>query len=41
MKLSYRTRCALKGAGKAALVLLAVAALAYGLWFSWLNRFVV
>lgn len=41
MKLSYRSRCALKGAGKAALVLLAVAALAYGLWFSWLNRFVV
>ena len=41
MKLSYRTRCALKGAGKAALVLLVVAALAYGLWFSWLNRFVV
>lgn len=41
MKLSYRTRCALKGAGKAALVLLVVAVLAYGLWFSWLNRFVV
>ena len=41
MKLSYRTRCALKRAGKIALVFLVVGVLAYGLWFSWLDRFVV
>ena len=41
MKLSYRTRCALKRAGQVALVLLVVAVLAYALWFIWLNRFVV
>ncbi len=41
MKLSYRTRCALKRIGKIALVLLTVGALAYGLWFAWLDRFVV
>ena len=41
MKLSYRTRCALRRAGQVALVLLVVAILAYGLWFTWLNRFVV
>lgn len=41
MKLSYRTRCALKRAGRVALVLLVVAVLAYALWFIWLNRFVV
>ena len=41
MKLSYRTRCALKRAGQVALVLLVVAVLAYALWFTWLNRFVI
>ncbi len=41
MKLSYRTRCALKRAGQVALVLLVVGILAYGLWFTWLDRFVV
>ena len=41
MKLSYRVRCALKRLGQVALVLLVVAVLAYGLWFTWLDRFVV
>jgi hypothetical protein len=41
MKLSYRTRCALKRAGQVFLVLLVIGLLAYGLWFSWLGRFVV
>lgn len=41
MKLSYRTRCALKKIGQVMLVLLAVCLLAYALWFTWLNRFVV
>lgn len=41
MKLSYRTRCALKRMGKAAIVLLVIAAIAFGLWFAWLDRFVV
>lgn len=41
MKLSYRTRCALKRVGKTALFLLVVGILAYGLWLTWLDRFVV
>ena len=41
MKLSYRARCALKRVGQVALVLLVIGVLAYGLWFTWLDRFVV
>ncbi len=41
MKLSYRTRCALKRLGKILLVLIAVAILAYVLWLAWLERFIV
>lgn len=41
MKLSYRTRCALKRLGQVALVLFVVAVLAFSLWFVWLDRFVV
>ncbi len=41
MKLSYRTRCALKRVGQVALIVLIVGALAYGIWFTWLDRFVV
>ena len=41
MKLSYRARCALKRMGQVALVLLVVGVLAYGIWFTWLDRFVV
>lgn len=41
MKLSYRARCALKRLGQVALVLLVIAILAYAIWFTWLDRFVV
>lgn len=41
MKLSYRTRCALKRIGQVLLVLFVVGVLAFSLWFTWLDRFVV
>ena len=41
MKLSYRTRRALRKLGQIAAVLLAVGIVAFALWFTWLDRFVV
>ena len=41
MKLSYRTRCALKRMGIVILALLVIGAVAYSLWFTWLDRFIV
>ena len=41
MKLSYRTRCTLKRLGQVLLVLFVVGVLAFSLWFTWLDRFVV
>lgn len=41
MKLSYRTRLALKRIGKCLLILAVIGVIVYALWFAWLDRFVV
>ncbi len=41
MKLSYRTRCALKRIGQGALIAVCIGVAVYALWLTWLNRYVV